>query len=205
MLLILITKYCKHVHEIQNEILKPLDLPEFEVYVECIKGKRTNIRKLGVERVKDVLELIHVDICGPFPTTSWNEQQYFIIFINDYSSLSTLKLNFNLERKLKLSNLIMMVNTMENNIQGRLHFFSKCRIVLQYTMLGKPNMNGYVRSMISDSSSLLESLWREALKTIVYILNKVPSKVVNKILYELWTNKMLSIKHLHIWDCPTKE
>jgi len=68
-----------------DEILDPLDLSDFEVCVESIKGKRTNIRKLGVERAKDVLELVHTDICGPFPTTSWNGQQYFITFIDDYS------------------------------------------------------------------------------------------------------------------------
>ncbi|RDY06593.1 hypothetical protein CR513_09395, partial [Mucuna pruriens] len=44
-----------------------------------------NKRKLGVKKAKDVLELIHTNICGPFPTTSWNGQQYFITFIDDYS------------------------------------------------------------------------------------------------------------------------
>ena len=67
-----------------NEILEPLDLSDFEVCVECIKGKRTNIRKIGSERAKDILELVHTDICGPFPTP-WNGQQYFISFIDDYS------------------------------------------------------------------------------------------------------------------------
>ena len=57
-----------------------------------------------------------------------------------------------------------------------------------------------VRSMISHSF-LPESLWGEALKTAVYILNRVPSKVVNKTPYELWTGKRLSIKHLHIQGC----
>ena len=75
-----------------DEILDPLDLSDFEVCVECIKGKRTNIRKLGAERAKDVLELVHTDICGPFPTTSWNGQQYFITFIDDYSRYSYLYL-----------------------------------------------------------------------------------------------------------------
>ena len=28
---------------------------------------------------------MHIGICGPFPTTSWNGQQYFIAFIDDYS------------------------------------------------------------------------------------------------------------------------
>ena len=33
----------------------------------------------------DILELIHTDICGPFPTVAWNGQQYFITFIDDFS------------------------------------------------------------------------------------------------------------------------
>jgi len=57
-----------------DEILDPLGLSNFEVCIECIKGKRTNIRKLGAERVKDVLELVHTNICGSFPTTSWKGQ-----------------------------------------------------------------------------------------------------------------------------------
>jgi len=48
---------------VSDEILEPLDLSDFEVCVECIKGKRTNIRKLGADRAKDILELVHMDIC----------------------------------------------------------------------------------------------------------------------------------------------
>ena len=40
-----------------DEILDPLDLSDFEVCIECIKGKQTNIRKLGAKRAKDVLKL----------------------------------------------------------------------------------------------------------------------------------------------------
>ena len=67
------------------EILDSLDLIYFEVCIECIKGKQTNIKKLGANRCSDVLELIHTNICGPLPTASWNGQQYFITFIDDYS------------------------------------------------------------------------------------------------------------------------
>ena len=81
-------------------------------------------------------------------------------------------------------------------------------------MPGTPSMNGVserrnrtlkdmVRSMLSHSS-LPESLWGEALKTAVYILNRVPSKEVNKTPYELWTGKKPSIRNLHIWGCPTE-
>ena len=37
------------------------------------------------------------------------------------------------------------------------------------------------------NSSLLEFLWGEALKTVAYIVNQVPSKYVPKTPYELWS------------------
>ncbi|RDY00767.1 hypothetical protein CR513_16005, partial [Mucuna pruriens] len=106
-------------------------------------------RKLGVERAKDVLELIHTDICGPFPTASWNGQQYVITFIDDYSRY-------------------------------------ECGIVSQYTMPSKPNMNG----MAERRNRTLKDM--------------VPTKVVNKTPYELWTGKKPSINHFHIWGCSTE-
>ncbi|RDY05105.1 Copia protein, partial [Mucuna pruriens] len=79
-------------------------------------------------------------------------------------------------------------------------------------MPGKPSMNGVterrnqtlmVRSMISHSS-LPEPLWGELIMHSLYPLQRVPTKIVNKTPYELWTNKTPSIKHLHIWGCPAK-
>ena len=70
---------------VSDGILDPLDFSDFQVCIECIKGKQTNMTKKNANRCSDVLELIHTDICGPFPTPSWNGQQYFITFIDDYS------------------------------------------------------------------------------------------------------------------------
>ena len=41
-----------------------------------------------------------------------------------------------------------------------------------------------IRSMIAHTTPT-ELLWSEALKTVVYLLNRVPSKTVVKITYEL--------------------
>ena len=46
-----------------------------------------------------------------------------------------------------------------------------------------------------NHSTLLESLWGEAVKIAVYILNRVPSKAIAKTPYELWTSKKPSIRH----------
>jgi hypothetical protein len=49
-----------------------------------------------------------------------------------------------------------------------------------------------VRSML-NYSTLPISLWMEALKIVVHILNRVPNKSVPKTLYELWTERTPSI------------
>ena len=60
-----------------------------------------------------------------------------------------------------------------------------------------------VRSMLSNSS-LHVSLWMYVLKTIMYLLNRVPSKVVQKTPFELWIGRKPSLRHLHVWGCQAE-
>ena len=114
----------QHIQRLVSEgILDPLDFLDFQVYIECIKGKQTNMKKNDANRCGDVLELIHTDICGPFPTPSWNGQQYFITFIDDYSRFDYLYLiheksqsldvfkNFKVEVENQLSNKIKVIRS----------------------------------------------------------------------------------------------
>ena len=81
-------------------------------------------------------------------------------------------------------------------------------------MSGEPQQNGVaerrnrtlmdmVRSMMSYST-LPVSLWMEALKTAIHILNRVPSKSVSKTSYELWTGREPSLNYLRVWGCPAE-
>jgi len=90
-------------------------------------------------------------------------------------------------------------------------FLEKRDICAQYTMPGTPQQNGVaerrnqtlmdmIRNMLSNSS-LLISLWMYALKTVMYLLNRVPSKAIQKISFELWTGRKPSLRHLHVWGC----
>ncbi|GAA0162491.1 hypothetical protein LIER_18572 [Lithospermum erythrorhizon] len=49
------------------------------------------------------------------------------------------------------------------------------------------------------------TLWGEALKTVAYTLNRVPSKAASKTPYEIWTSQKPSLKHLHIWGSSAEE
>ena len=93
-------------------------------------------------------------------------------------------------------------------------FLEKHGICAQYTMPGTPHQNGVaerrnrtlmemVRSMMSHSS-LPISMWMYALRTAMYLLNKVPSKAVSKTPFELWTGRKPSLRHLHVWGCPAE-
>jgi hypothetical protein len=53
-------------------------------------------------------------------------------------------------------------------------------------------------------STLLVSLWMEALKIAIHILNRVPSKSVPKTPYEMWTGRVPSVNHLQVWASPTE-
>ena len=55
---------------VSSGILDSLDFLDFDICVNCIKEKQTNIRRIGANRVSGVLELIHTDICGPFSVPS---------------------------------------------------------------------------------------------------------------------------------------
>jgi len=93
-------------------------------------------------------------------------------------------------------------------------FLQENGIVAQYSMSGDPQQNGVaerrnrilmdmVRSMMSYSTLAL-SLWMEALKTAIHILNRVPSKSVRKTPYELWTGRKPSVNHLRVWGSPSE-
>jgi hypothetical protein len=93
-------------------------------------------------------------------------------------------------------------------------FLQENGIVTQYSMSGDPQQNGVaerhnhtlmdmVRSMLSYST-LPISLWMEALKTVVHILNRVLSKSVPKTSYEMWTDRKPTLNYLHVWGYPAE-
>ena len=84
-------------------------------------------------------------------------------------------------------------------------FLQDCGIVGQYTMPGTPEQNGMaercnrtlkdmMRCMMSRSN-LPKYLWEEAIKTALYILNRVPTKSMSKTPFELWTERKPCLNH----------
>jgi hypothetical protein len=70
---------------VKAEILPPLQLSELDQCVDCIKGKYVKKVKKDAKRSAGNLEIIHTDICGPFPVKSVDGYDSFITFTDDYS------------------------------------------------------------------------------------------------------------------------
>ncbi|KAM1443641.1 hypothetical protein ACFX2I_039895 [Malus domestica] len=151
---------------VKNDILPPLNFNDFDFCIECVKGKMVNKRKEGSTRSKQLLEIIHTDICGPFPTQTIEGNKYFITFIDDYSrycyiylipekskALEVFKIyktevENQLEKKIKIVRSDRGGEYYGRYIQNGRHpgpfalFLQDNGIVAQYTTLGTPEQNG---------------------------------------------------------------
>nr|GEZ95546.1 hypothetical protein [Tanacetum cinerariifolium] len=77
----------KRIETLQHDgLLNSIDIESLGKYVSCMSGKMA--RKPyshQVERAKDLLGLIHTDVCGPFKIVSRQRASYFVTFTDDFS------------------------------------------------------------------------------------------------------------------------
>nr|GEY76070.1 hypothetical protein [Tanacetum cinerariifolium] len=77
----------KRIEKLQHDgLLNSTDLRAFENCVSCMFGKMERKPYTHqVERAKDLLGLIHTNVCGPFKIMSRQRANYFVTFIDDFS------------------------------------------------------------------------------------------------------------------------
>jgi len=151
---------------VKNEILPPLEFSDLEQCIDCIKGKYVKQIKKGANRSTSTLEIIHTDICGPFPVKSVDGYDSFITFTDDYSrygyiypikerneALDKFKI-FKAEVENQHDKRIKIVrsdrggeyygrHTPYGQVPGPFaRFLQETGIVAQYSMPGEPQQNG---------------------------------------------------------------
>jgi transposase InsO family protein len=209
-------------------ILPSLPPDGLSVCESCLEGKMTKrpFTSKG-NRAKDLLELIHTDVCGPVNIRARGGYEYFITFTDDYSRYGYTYLlhrkseafekfrEFRAEVEKQLDKSIKSLRSDRGGEYLSAEFIDHLvqnGIVSQLTTPGTPQQNGVserrnrtlldmVRSMMSYSD-LPYFLWGYALSTAVYILNHVPTKSAPKTPRELWTGRKPCLQHFRIWGCP---
>ncbi|KAJ9566729.1 hypothetical protein OSB04_002695 [Centaurea solstitialis] len=228
----------KRIEKLQKGgLLGSFDFKPFDNCESCLSGKMTKQPfNKDNERANDLLGIIHTDVCGPFSHEARGGYRYFITFTDDFSRYGYVYLMRH--KSEAFERFKEFQNEVQNQLDKRIKFLRsdrggeylsqefnnhliECGIVSQLTPPYTPQMNGVserrnrtlldmVRSMMCRSS-LPVSFWGHALETAAHILNKVPTKSVEKTPYEIWTSKKPKLSFLKIWGCevyvkrPTSE
>ncbi|KAD7117932.1 hypothetical protein E3N88_05200 [Mikania micrantha] len=216
------------IKRLQSEgILESTGHDSFDDCESCLAGKLTKDPFTHVgERAKDLLALIHTDVCGPFRTMSRNHERYFVSFIDDYSRYAYVYLmkhkhetfekfkEFQNEVENQLGKTIKALRSDRGGEYLSLEFINHLKehgIISQPTPPGTPQLNGVserrnrtlldmVRSMMCRTN-LPHSFWSFALMTAARIVNLAPTKKVNKTPYEIWFGTKPNLSYLRVWGC----
>ncbi|KAJ9552655.1 hypothetical protein OSB04_016700 [Centaurea solstitialis] len=228
----------KRIEKLQKGgLLGSFDFKSFDNCKSCLSGKMTKQPfNKDNERANELLGIIHTDVCGPFSHVARGGYRYFITFTDDFSRYGYVYL---IRHKSEaFERFKEFQNEVQNQLDRKIKFMRSdrggeylsqefdnhlmnCGIVSQLTPPYTPQMNGVserrnrtlldmVRSMMCRSS-LPVSFWGHALETAAHILNRVPTKSVEKTPYEIWTGKEPKLSFLKIWGCevyvkrPTSE
>nr|GEW45227.1 retrotransposon protein, putative, Ty1-copia subclass [Tanacetum cinerariifolium] len=192
--------------------------------VSCMSGKMARKPYTHqVERSKDLLGLIHTDVCGPFKIMSRQGASYFVTFTDDFSRCGCVYLlkhkhevfeTFKVFQKEVENQLGKTIKSLRSDNRGKymsqefLDHLKDHGIIAHCTPPYTPQHNGVserrnrtlldmVRSMMSQTT-LPKSFWDYALEIAARILNMVPTKKVEKIPYEVWHGQAPKLSYLKV-------
>ncbi|KAI5343342.1 hypothetical protein L3X38_011218 [Prunus dulcis] len=206
-------------------------LPQLEeqsgVCEGCQFGKqhRNAFPKDQAQRASKVLELVHVDLCGPMRNESVARNRYFMLIIDDFTRMTWVYFlrnkseafycfkKFKSMTELQTEHKVQCIRSDRGGEFLSTDFLEFCEangIQRQLTMAYTPQQNGVVerknRTVIQMAKSMLHekgmpySLWTEAVHTAVYLLNRCPTKALNNITpFEAYSGRKPGIAHLKVF------
>src|SRR4051795_152072 len=208
-------------------LLESLDYESFDTCEPCLMGKMTKTLFSGtMERATNLLEIIHIDVCGPMSVEARGGYRYVLTLTDDLSRYGYVYLmkhksetfekfkEFQSEVDNQRDKKIKCLRSDRGGEYLSYEFgehLKKCGILSQLTPPGTPQRNGVserrnrtlldmVRSMMSLTDLPL-SFWGYALETAAFTLNRAPSKSVETTPYELWFGKKPRLSFLKVWGC----
>ncbi|GJW71933.1 retrotransposon protein, putative, ty1-copia subclass [Tanacetum coccineum] len=218
----------KRIEKLQHDgLLDSTDIKSFEKCVSCMSRKMA--RKPyshHVKRAKDLLGLIHTDVCGPFKIMSKQGASYFVTFTDDFSRYSYVYLlkhkhevfeTFKVFQKEVENQLGKTIKSLRSDRRGEyisqefLDHLKEHGIIAYRTPPYTPQYNGVskrrnrtlldmVRFMMSQTT-LPKSFWDYALESAARILNMVRTKKDDKTPYEVWHGQVPKFSYLKVLGC----
>jgi transposase InsO family protein len=163
-------------------------------------------------------------VCGPFDTGSLGSNRYFVSFVDEYSRMMWLYLIKTKDEVLTVFQKfkVMVEKQAERGIKilrsdgggeytstAFTNFCTSEGIMHEITAPYTPQHNGLcerrnrtimdmTRCMLKEKQ-LPKEFWGEAVTTACYVLNKCPTKRLNKVPEAVWNDSTPSVKHLRVF------
>jgi transposase InsO family protein len=177
-------------------------------------------------RLVGILDLVHMDVCGPMNQRSLSGCEYYLTFIDDYSrktwiyflkAKSEVFTQFQEFRSLvenqsgKRIKVLRLDNEGEYSLRYFVDFCAQQGIRRQMTVPYNPQQNrvaerknraitGATRSMLHDQI-LPMYLWVEACATVVYLQNRNPHRILgNMTPEEAFIDRRPNVEHIRYLD-----
>ncbi|SJL16752.1 uncharacterized protein ARMOST_20281 [Armillaria ostoyae] len=195
----------------------------------CIIGKRQQAPyDHNSHRAADVLELIHIDTCGPMLVKTPQKQDHFFAMLDDVTSFNNAE---PIAKRNECTGVFkdtqaLWENQTEKKVKkvhcdGALEFtkgdlgqhLTDSGIEMQVTAPYAHQQNGkaerFIRTLEDDiqtylaDSGLPMSFWGDALHTASYIRRRIPTSTLpgGKTPYKAMHNKIPDLSHLRRWGC----
>ncbi|XP_021734165.1 uncharacterized protein LOC110700891 [Chenopodium quinoa] len=195
----------------------------------CVKGKQTRIsfKYKNMVSTTKLLELIHMDLCGPMRIQSRSGKRYVMVIVDDFSRYTwvfflvskddTFDQFVAFVKKEQRRTGHQLVHLRSNHgtdfenskfdefceEHGMDHNFSASKTPQQNGVVERKNrsLEDMERTMLI-SSGLPRNFWAEAVNTACYILNKVSIRAItNKTPYELMKGRKPNISYFRSFGC----
>ena len=177
-------------------------------------------------RAEHMLDLIHSDLCGPFPVRTPHAKLYFVVFLDDHTHLLNVQLLATKDQALDAWRIVKSL--WENHTERKVKVFrfdnggefisteftkalEEAGIEQQLTAPYAHQQNGKaeraMRTLEGHSLAMLEAaglpstLWGEAVLTAAYLWNRTESAALppGKTPYEMVNNRKPDLSHLRVF------
>ncbi|KAJ0454407.1 putative RNA-directed DNA polymerase [Helianthus annuus] len=194
----------------------------------CHRAKQVRVPfPISDHKTKSVGELIHLDLWGPYKVTSYEGFKYFLTVVDDFSRTVWCYLLTNktevfdnlcsfyelvltqFEKKIK----VIRSDNGTEFVNNQMNMFCKNRGILHQTSCAyTPQQNGVVerkhRHLLNTARALMFQsnlplkYWSDCVLTAVYLINRLPSSVLNgRSPYEVVYGFKPSLAHLRNFGC----
>ena len=189
------------------------------------KSKRAHFASKQEPSTDHVLQLLHMDLCGPMRVQTINGKRYILVIVDDFSKWTwvyflrtkdqapSMIVTFLTKIQVQLRNTVRIVrsdNGTEFKNQTLRDYFEKVGIVHQTSIARTPEQNGVVerrnRTLVEAARTMLinaqlpDYLWAEAVSTACYTQNRcMINKRHKRTPYELVHKRKPNIQHLHVF------